>query len=86
MWVFGKPDIDAFMAWAPSMCLDGVVDKITVPFSRHAMGRVIVRFPSSTRTKAMNRRSTAPKRELHIFTPDDYAIEHCEGGQRHRGM
>src|SRR6266850_2473156 len=32
MWVFGKPDIDAFMAWAPSMCLDGVVDKITVPF------------------------------------------------------
>ena len=77
MWVFGKPDIDAFMAWAPSMCLDGVVDKITVPFLvTHGSGdrQIPVEFAHQSYEQAVN----SPKRELRIFTPDDYAIEHCE--------
>ena len=32
MWVLGKPTIEEFMAWAPSMDFNGVVEKITVPF------------------------------------------------------
>jgi esterase/lipase len=77
MWVFGKPDIDTFMAWAPSMCLDGVVDKITVPFLvTHGSGdrQIPVEFAHQSYEQAVN----SPKRELRIFTPDDYAIEHCE--------
>ena len=77
MWVFGKPDIDAFMAWAPSMCLDGVVDKITVPFLvTHGSGdrQIPIEYAHQSYQQAIN----SPKRELHIFTPDDYAIEHCE--------
>jgi pimeloyl-ACP methyl ester carboxylesterase len=77
MWVFGKPDIDAFMAWAPSMCLDGVVDKITVPFLvTHGSGdrQIPIEYAHQSYEQAIN----SPKRELHIFTPDDYAIEHCE--------
>ena len=77
MWVFGKPDIDAFMAWAPSMCLDGVVDKITVPFLvTHGSGdrQIPIEYAHQSYEQAIN----SPKRELRIFTPDDYAIEHCE--------
>jgi esterase/lipase len=77
MWVFGKPDIDTFMAWAPSMCLDGVVDKITVPFLvTHGSGdrQIPIEFAHQSYEQAVN----SPKRELRIFTPDDYAIEHCE--------
>ena len=77
MWVFGKPDIDSFMAWAPSMCLDGVIEKITVPFLvTHGAGdrQIPIEYAHRTYDQAVN----SPKRELRIFTPDDYAIEHCE--------
>jgi esterase/lipase len=77
MWVFGKPDIDTFMAWAPSMCLDGVVDKITVPFLvTHGSGdrQIPVEYAFQSYEQAVN----SPKRELRVFTPDDYAVEHCE--------
>src|ERR1700675_1405204 len=77
MWVFGKADIGSFMAWAPSMCLDGVVDKITVPFLvTHGSGdrQIPIEFAHQSYEQAVN----SPKRELRIFTPDDYAIEHCE--------
>jgi len=73
------------MAWAPSMCLDGVVDKITVPFLvTHGSGdrQIPIEFAHQTYEQAVN----SPKRELRIFTPDDYAIEHCEAEQWHRRL
>jgi esterase/lipase len=77
MWVFGKPDIESFMKWAPSMCLDGVIEKITVPFLvTHGVGdrQIPVEYAHRSYEQAVN----SPKRELRIFTPEDFAIEHCE--------
>ena len=77
MWVFGKPDIDTFMKWAPAMCLDGVVEKIRVPFLvTHGAGdrQIPVEYAHHSYDQAVN----SPKRELRIFTPEDFAIEHCE--------
>jgi esterase/lipase len=77
MWVFGKPDIDTFMAWAPSMSLDGVVDKITVPFLvTHFAGdrQIPLEYAHRSYDQAVN----SPKREIRIFTSKDYAVEHCE--------
>jgi fermentation-respiration switch protein FrsA (DUF1100 family) len=77
MWVFGKPDIESFMAWAPSMSLDGVVEKITVPFLvTHFDGdrQIPIEYAHRSYDQAVN----SPKRELHIFTSKDYAVEHCE--------
>jgi len=77
MWVFGKPDMESFMKWAPSMCLDGVVEKITVPFLvTHGSGdrQIPVEYAHRSYEQAVN----SPKRELHIFEPHDFAIEHCE--------
>jgi fermentation-respiration switch protein FrsA (DUF1100 family) len=77
MWVFGKPDLETFMDWSSSMNLDGVVSQITVPFLvTHGAGdrQIPVEYAHRTFEQATN----SPKRELHIFTPDDFAIEHCE--------
>jgi dienelactone hydrolase len=77
MWVFGKPDIDSFMAWAPAMSLDGVVEKIEVPFLvTHGAGdrQIPVEYAHRSFERAVN----SPKRELRIFTAQDCAVEHCE--------
>ena len=77
MWVFGKPDIDTFMKWAPAMCLDGVVEQIRVPFLvTHGAGdrQIPVEYAHRSYDQAVN----SPKRELRIFTREDFAIEHCE--------
>jgi pimeloyl-ACP methyl ester carboxylesterase len=77
MWVFGKPDIDSFMQWAPAMCLDGVVEKIRVPFLvTHGVGDR--QIPVEYARRSFDQAVTSPKRELRIFTNDDFAIEHCE--------
>jgi pimeloyl-ACP methyl ester carboxylesterase len=77
MWVFGKPDMETFMAWAPSMCLDGVVEKINVPFLvTHSSGdrQIPLEYAHRSYEQAVN----SPRREMHVFQPSDYAIEHCE--------
>jgi pimeloyl-ACP methyl ester carboxylesterase len=76
MWVFGKNSIDDFMAWAPNMDLNGVVEKITVPFLiTHGSGdrQIPVEYAHQSYDQAVN----SPQRELKIFTPDDFEIEHC---------
>ena len=76
MWVFGKPDIDAFMAWAPKMCLDGVVEKIAVRFLvTHGEGdrQIPVEYAHRSYEQAVN----SPDRFLRIFTTRDFEIEHC---------
>lgn len=76
MWVFGKEDLDSFMAWAPHMSLDNVVSRIKVPFLiTHGAGdrQIPVEYAHRSFDQAVN----SPDRQLRIFTVDDFEIEHC---------
>ena len=76
MWVFGRKSLEEFMAFAPSMSLNGVVDRITVPFLiTHGEGdrQIPLEYAHQSYDQAVN----SPKRELRIFTPNDFEIEHC---------
>lgn len=76
MWVFGFDDLDAFMEWAPSMCLDGVVEKIRAPFLvTHGSGdrQIPVEYAHRSYEQATN----SAQRDLRIFSPDDFEVEHC---------
>jgi len=76
MWVFGKNTIEEFMAWAPSMDLNGVVEKITVPFLvTHGVNdrQIPVEYAHQSYDQAVN----SPKRELRITTAADFEVEHC---------
>jgi fermentation-respiration switch protein FrsA (DUF1100 family) len=75
-WVFGKASVEEFMAFAPRMCLDGVIEKIKVPFLvTHGAGdrQIPLEYAHRSFDQAVN----SPKRELRIFTTDDFEIEHC---------
>ncbi len=76
LWVWGADDLDSFMAVAENVHLDGVVEQITVPVPDRPRRRTTARSPSRTPTAPTSRPSTAPKRELRIFTPDEGATEH----------
>jgi fermentation-respiration switch protein FrsA (DUF1100 family) len=76
IWVFGKPDLESFMAFAPNMSLDGVVERITVPFLvTHGEGdrQIPLEYAHQSYEQAVNSRDP----ELHIFTSKDFEIEHC---------
>lgn len=76
MWVFGKKTIEEFMAWAPAMDLNGVVEKITVPFLvTHGEGdrQIPVEYAHQSYGQAIS----SPKRELRITTKADFEVEHC---------
>lgn len=76
MWVFGKKTIEEFMAWAPAMDLNGVVEKIDVPFLvTHGEGdrQIPVEYARQSYEQAVN----SPKRELRITTKADFEVEHC---------
>jgi dipeptidyl aminopeptidase/acylaminoacyl peptidase len=76
MWVFGKKTIEEFMDWAPAMDLNGVVEKITVPFLvTHGAGdrQIPVEYAHQSYEQAVN----SPKRELRITTAADFEVEHC---------
>lgn len=75
-WVFGKPDVESFMQWAPQMTLDGVVERITVPFLvTHFSGdrQIPLQYAHRSYDQAINSR----ERTLRIFTPEDFEVEHC---------
>jgi pimeloyl-ACP methyl ester carboxylesterase len=76
MWVFGKPSIEAFMEWAPKMDLNGVVERITVPFLvTHGSNdrQIPVEYAHQSFDQAVN----SPKRELKIFDQRYFEVEHC---------
>jgi len=76
MWVFGKSSIEEFMEWAPQMDLNGVVEKITVPFLvTHGIGdrQIPVEYAHQSFEQAVN----SPKRELRVTDKSDFEIEHC---------
>jgi esterase/lipase len=76
MWVFGKATIEEFMAWAPQMHLNGIVEKIRAPFLvTHGGGdrQIPLEYANRSYDQAVN----SVKRELFITSRDDFEVEHC---------
>ncbi|HLL69478.1 MAG TPA: alpha/beta fold hydrolase [Micromonosporaceae bacterium] len=77
-WVWGEPDLDAFLSKAESVHLDGVAEKITVPFLI-VHGENDRQIPLAYAHRSYEQAVASPRRELRIFTP-------AEGGAEHIGL
>jgi dienelactone hydrolase len=75
LWVWGEDELDTFIANAEAVQLDGVVEKITVPFLI-AHGSSDRQIPVDYAHRSYEQAVNSPKRELRIFTPDEGATEH----------
>jgi len=74
-WVFGASDLDDFMARAEGMHLNGVLDRITVPFLvTHGENdrQIPLQYAHQTYEQLVN----SPARELKIFTSREGGVEH----------
>ncbi|PVM82141.1 alpha/beta hydrolase family protein [Caulobacter endophyticus] len=74
-WVFGAKDMDDFLEKSKGMTLDGVVEKIAVPFlvTHGERDRQIgVEYAHAT----YDQLTGSPKRELKIFTDREGGVEH----------
>lgn len=75
MWVFGASTMEEFMAKAAGMCLDGVMERIRVPFlvTHGAKDRQIgVEYAHRSYEQLVN----SPRRELKLFTDREGGVEH----------
>jgi dienelactone hydrolase len=75
MWVFGATDMDDFLSKSAGMTLDGVMDKIRVPFlvTHGARDRQIgVDYAHRSYEQLVN----SPRRALKIFTDREGGVEH----------
>ncbi|MGC4964037.1 alpha/beta hydrolase family protein [Gordonia sp. DT101] len=75
MWVWGETDLDAFLEMADGIHLDGVVEKIDVPFLI-AHGANDRQIPVDLARRSFDQATNSPKRELRIFTADEGGAEH----------
>jgi dienelactone hydrolase len=74
-WVFGAKDMDDFMGKADAMHLNGVLDRIRVPFLvTHGENdrQIPLKYAQQTYEQLVN----APKRDLVIFTAREGGVEH----------
>ncbi|WP_042703505.1 S9 family peptidase [Azospirillum sp. B506] len=74
-WVWGAGDMDEFMAIAEKVTLDGVLDRIRVPFLV-THGEADKQIPLEYAHRSYEQLVNSPKRELKIFTPRDGGIQH----------
>jgi fermentation-respiration switch protein FrsA (DUF1100 family) len=75
LWVWGQSNIDDFLEVSAKVTLDGVVERITVPFLiTHGINdrQISVKYAERTYEQAVN----SAKRELRIFTDDEGGTEH----------
>ncbi|GAA4249423.1 alpha/beta hydrolase family protein [Dactylosporangium darangshiense] len=75
LWVWGHDDLPAFIDFAGAVNLDGVVERITVPFLiAHGAGdrQIPLEYAHRSYDQAVN----SPKRELRVFTAEEGATEH----------
>jgi dipeptidyl aminopeptidase/acylaminoacyl peptidase len=74
-WVFGASDMEDFLDKAKGMTLDGVMDRITVPFlvTHGAEDRQI---SVDYAHRSFEQLTNAARRELKIFTPREGGVEH----------
>jgi dipeptidyl aminopeptidase/acylaminoacyl peptidase len=75
LWVWGHTDLREFIEFADAVHLDGVVERITVPFLvAHGAGdrQIPLEYAHRSYHQAVN----SPKRELRVFTAEEGATEH----------
>jgi pimeloyl-ACP methyl ester carboxylesterase len=74
-WVFGAQDMPDFLAKAQGMHLEGILDRIAVPFLvTHGAGdrQIALDYAHQTYRQLTN----SPRRELKIFTEREGGVEH----------
>lgn len=74
-WVWGAKDMDEFMMIAEDVHLDGVVEKIKVPFLV-THGSKDSQIPLKWAERTYEQLQNSPKRELKIFTEREGGVQH----------
>jgi dienelactone hydrolase len=74
-WVFGASDMDDFLKKSAGMTLDGVVEKIKVPFLV-THGERDRQIGLTYAHQTYDQLTSSPKRELKIFTDREGGVEH----------
>ena len=74
-WVWGAKDIDDFMRIAEDVHLDGVVEKIRVPFLV-THGEKDSQIPLKWAQRTFDQLVNSPKRELKVFTDREGGAQH----------
>jgi dienelactone hydrolase len=74
-WVWGAKDMDDFMKIAEKVHLDGVVEKIKVPFLV-THGEKDSQIPLHWAQRTYDQLVNSPKRELKIFTEREGGVQH----------
>ncbi|MCP5143894.1 MAG: alpha/beta hydrolase [Gammaproteobacteria bacterium] len=75
MWVFGAKTMDEFLAKSAGMTLEGVLDRIKVPFlvtHGEKDRQIALAYAQQTYDQLVN----SPQRELKIFTDREGGVEH----------
>lgn len=75
-WVWGAKDIDDFMRIAEDIHLDGVIEKIRVPFLV-THGSKDSQIPLKWAHRTYEQLVNSPKRELKIFTEREGGVQHA---------
>lgn len=75
MWVFGAKDMDDFHAKTADMTLNGVMEKISVPFLV-THGEKDRQIPLGYAHQSYDQLTNSPRRELRIFTDREGGVEH----------
>ncbi len=75
MWVFGAKDMDEFHARSKGMTLDGVMERIRIPFLV-THGEQDRQIPLAYAHRSFDQLTGSPDRELKIFTPREGGVEH----------
>jgi len=77
MWVWGKDNMEDFMAYVPDITLDGQIEKMKMPFLiTHGAGDR--QIPEYNAHRSYEQAVNSSKRELRIFTVEkDFETEHC---------
>ncbi|RYP84014.1 alpha/beta hydrolase [Nocardioides guangzhouensis] len=76
LWVWGESDLPTFIEKAERVNLNGVVEQITCPLLiTHGEGdrQINVAYAHQSFEQA----TSAPRKELRIFTPEEGGTEHC---------
>jgi dienelactone hydrolase len=75
-WVWGAKDVDEFMRIAENVHLDGVVERIKVPFLV-THGEKDSQIPLKWAHRTYEQLVNSPKRELKIFTDREGGVQHA---------
>ncbi|WP_077035457.1 S9 family peptidase [Pelomonas sp. KK5] len=74
-WVWGAKDMDEFMSIAEQVHLDGVLDRIRVPFLV-THGEKDSQIPLKWAERTYEQLVNSPKRELKVFTAREGGVQH----------